>query len=277
MDYSNPEIPEGINTSKEHPLKDFFILSAGILGGIALCVLLLGLFVERLALHIPFSVEQQLVEKIDIEGVVNSNPDIQDYLNKLTAQLLPYIDLPTDIIVTVNYTDDSTENAFATLGGHISVYRGLIDLLPNENALAMVIAHEIAHIKHRDPIIALGRGVVIGLFLTTLAGFSTDNLINKIVTDTGTLTILGFSREQERRADEIALKALAKHYGHVNGADSLFNTFIKKENKISKYMPEFFSTHPLSNNRIKEMHRLAQTNNWSIEGETTPLPALLRK
>lgn len=277
MDYSNPEIPEGINTSKEHPLKDFFILSAGILGGIALCVLLLGLFVERLALHIPFSVEQQLVEKIDIEGVVNSNPDIQDYLNKLTAQLLPYIDLPTDIIVTVNYTDDSTENAFATLGGHISVYRGLIDLLPNENALAMVIAHEIAHIKHRDPIIALGRGVVIGLFLTTLAGFSTDNLINKIVTDTGTLTILGFSREQERRADEIALKALAKHYGHVNGADSLFNTFIKKENKISKYMPEFFSTHPLSNNRIEEMHRLAQTNNWSIEGETTPLPALLRK
>lgn len=277
MDYSNPEIPEGINTSKQHPLKDFFILSASILGGIALCLLLLGLFVERLALHIPFSVEQRLIEKIELEDVVNSDPEAQDYLNKLSAQLLSYIELPTDITVTVNYIDDATENAFATLGGHISIYRGLIDLLPNENALAMVIAHEIAHIKYRDPVIALGRGVVIGLFLTTLAGLSTDHLINRVVTDTGTLTILGFSREQERRADEIALKALAKHYGHVNGADSLFNAFIKKENRIAKYMPEFFSTHPLSNNRIEEIHRLAHTNNWPIEGETTPLPVLLRK
>ena len=276
MDYSNPEIPEGINTSKQHPLKDFFILSAGILGGVALCVLLLGLFVERLALHIPFSVEQQLIEKIDIEEVVNSNPEVQDYLNKLTAQLLPYINLPTDIIVTVNYVDDSTENAFATLGGHISIYRGLIDLLPNENALTMVIAHEIAHIKHRDPIIALGRGVVVGLFLTTLTGFGTDNFINKVVTNTGTLATLGFSREQERRADEMALKALAKHYGHVNGADSLFNAFIKNENKIVKYMPEFFSTHPLSDNRIEEIQSLANKNNWSIKGDTTPLPLLLR-
>ena len=50
-----------------------------------------------------------------------------------------------------------------------------------------------------------------------------------------------------------------------------------KENRIAKYMPEFFSTHPLSNNRIEEIHRLAHTNNWPIEGETTPLPVLLRK
>ena len=44
MDYSNPEIPEGINTSKQHPLKDFFILSIGVLGSIAIFVFLLGLF-----------------------------------------------------------------------------------------------------------------------------------------------------------------------------------------------------------------------------------------
>lgn len=275
MDYSNPEIPEGINTSKQHPLKDFFILSVGILGGIALCVFLLGLFVERLAAYIPFSVEQKLIENIEIAAPVESNPKIQDYLDNLTTQLLPHFDLPADIVINVNYIDDSTENAFASLGGNISIYRGLIDLLPNENALAMIIAHEIAHIKHRDPITALGRGVVIGLFLTTLAGFGTDRLMSTVITDTGTLTILSFNRKQERRADASALNAIAKHYGHVNGADSLFKAFIKNENKAGKYMPEFFSTHPLSDKRIEEIQILANKNNWPLKGNTSALPVFI--
>jgi predicted Zn-dependent protease len=272
MDYSNPEIPEGINTSKQHPLKDFFVLSAGVLGSIALCAFLLGLFAERLALYIPFSVELELLESIDLEDPTGSDPEIQYYLNNLTSQLLPHFELPEDITVQVNYVDDSIENAFASLGGQISIYRGLIELLPNENALTMVIAHEIAHVQQRDPIVALGRGVVVGLFLTAITGYSTDRFVSSIISDTGTLTVLGFDRKQEQRADEIALKAIAEYYGHVNGANELFKTFLKLEDEYGSLTPEFFSTHPLSDDRIKEIEIQADKNNWPTKGQVVALP-----
>jgi predicted Zn-dependent protease len=277
VDYSNPEIPEGINTSKQHPLKDFFILSIGVLGSIALCAFLLGLFAERLALHIPFSVEQELLESIEFEDPGKSNAEVQDYLNDLTSELLPHIALAEDITVQVTYVDDSIENAFASLGGQVWIYRGLIELLPNENALAMVIAHEIAHIQQRDPIIALGRGVVVGLFLTAIAGSSTDRFVSSVVSDTGSLTVLGFNRKQEQRADEIALKAIAEYYGHVNGADELFKAFLKQEDKHDSLTPEFFSTHPLSDDRIKEIKIQADKNNWQTTGPTVALPNFITK
>jgi len=272
MDYSNPEIPEGINTSKQHPLKDFFILSIGVLGSIALCAFLLGLFAERLALHIPFSVEHELLASIDFEGSGKSNAKAQAYLDDLTSQLLPHIDLPEDITVQVTYVDDSIKNAFASLGGQISIYRGLIELLPNENSLAMVIAHEIAHIQQRDPIVALGRGIVVGLFLTAITGSSTDRFVGSVVSDTGTLTVLGFDRKQEQRADEIALKAIAEYYGHINGADELFKAFLKLEDEHGSITPEFFSTHPLSDDRIREIKLQADKNNWPAKGQTVALP-----
>ena len=202
MEYSNPEIPEGINTSRQHPLKDFFILTLGVFGSIALCAFLLSLVAERLALYIPFSIETQLISSIDFESDADSDSEMQTYLDRLSTDLLPHLDLEEGISIQVNYVNEPIENAYATLGGHITIYQGIIDLLPNENALAMVLAHEMAHIKHRDPIVALGRGMVVGLFLTAITGMNTDRFVGNIVTETGTLTLLGFNRDQERRADE---------------------------------------------------------------------------
>ena len=275
MEYKNPEIPEGINTSTQHPLKDFFLLSAGILGGITVCAFLLGLFAEHLALHVPFSLEQEIMTKIEIEDGVNNHPEIQDYLEQLTSELLPHMDLPEEITVNVNYIDEPVENAFATLGGHISIYRGLIDLLPNENALAMVLAHEIAHVKHRDPIVALGRGVVVGLFLSAIAGISTDNIVGNVISDTGTLTILGFNRKQEHDADVAALEALANHYGHIAGADALFKALLTLEDEFGLHTAEFFSTHPLSEDRITNIHDMAKQNNWPLTGKIKMFPAFI--
>lgn len=275
MEYSNPKIPEGINTSKQHPLKDFFILSTGILGSIALCAFLLGLFAEQLAQHIPFSVEQELFSSIDIIDGEESSSEIRTYFDELGKDLTTHIDLPEDMTVSVNYIDDDTINAFATLGGYISIHRGLVDLLPNENSLAMVVAHEIAHIKHRDPIMAMGRGIVVGLFLATVAGFSTDQFTGGIISDTGTLTMLSFNRKQEQDADKAALQALFAHYGHVNGATALFDVFKNNENRLTKLSPEFLSTHPLSDNRIEAITALANKNNWPMQGETIPLPGFL--
>ena len=208
MQYSNPEIPEGINTTKEHPLKEFAILSGGIVGVIVLVVLTLSLLAELLAPRIPFSMEQELAAKFIDKTEIDSNQEryIQSLADKLSRQMV----LPEDMSVTLHYVDDNVQNAFATLGGHIYIHRGLLEIMPNENALSMVIAHEIAHVQHRHPVIAMGRGVVIGLFLAAITGVSGDRIVGGLVNKAGVITVLGFSREQEREADETAFSSCGK-------------------------------------------------------------------
>lgn len=275
MEYSNPEIPEGINTTKEHPLKEFAILSGGIIGGVILVVLIVALLAESLAPRIPFSMEQELAGKFIDAPEIDSVA--QRYLHTLVDDISQEMLLPENMQITLHYVDDEVENAFATLGGHIFIHRGLLDIMPNENALSMVIAHEIAHVQHRHPLIAMGRGVVIGLFLAAVTGFSGDRLVGGIVNNAGVITVLGFSREQEREADYTALAAVHKHYGHVSGASDLFRSLLNVEENSMLRTPLFLSTHPLSMDRIKAIEQIALANGWATDTVTTALPAELRQ
>ena len=271
MEYSNPEIQEGINTSKENPLKEFFILLTGVLAVIAITVIIISFMAEKLAVYIPFAVEKELLSESTLSND-DSNPEIVAYLKNLSGNLAAYMEMPEDMEITVHYVDEEIENAFATIGGHIYIYRGLMNLLPNENALSMVIAHEMAHIKHRHPIIAMGRGVVIGLFLASITGFSGDHFVGQIVIDAGFITLLSFNRDQERDADFTALTAVAGYYGHIAGSKDLFETLLKLEEKHPASPPEFLRTHPLGENRIEKIRNLAEKNGWSTAGEITNIP-----
>jgi Zn-dependent protease with chaperone function len=269
MKYSNPKIPEGINTSKEHPLKEFFILTTGVLGLIIVSVLLLGFFADKLAHYIPFEVEQKIASE-ELLKVSETGP-MQSYLESLVQRIVTVQQIPNNMPITVHYIDSDTINAFATLGGHVYMFRGLLEKLPNENSLIMVLAHEIAHIKHRHPIRSLGRGIIIGLALSMLSGSMGDMMSNQIISNTGMVTSLSFSREQERVSDKTALDTLMALYGHVLGAEQLFEVLQEPEGSME--MPEFFSTHPLSDQRIKEIHAFArETPSTHDEQQAIPLP-----
>ncbi|MEJ2619019.1 MAG: M48 family metallopeptidase [Candidatus Thiodiazotropha sp.] len=270
MKYSNPLIPEGINTSKQHPLKEFFILTAGVLGLIVTAVLLLGFFADKLAHHIPFEVEQKIASEALLQ---TSNPSpMQNYLESLTRQIAAVQQLPDKMPITVHYIDSETINAFATLGGHVYMFRGLLEKLPNENALTMVLAHEIAHIKHRHPIRSLGRGIVIGLALSMVSGSIGDMMSNQIISNTETITSLSYSREQERVSDKTALDTLMALYGNVLGAEQLFKVLQESEGTME--LPEFLSTHPLSDQRINAIHKFARESfSTDAEQQAKPLPS----
>ncbi len=272
MEYSNPEIPEGINTGRQHPLKDFAILSAGIVGIIILVVLMLSLLAETLAPRIPFTTERKLADKF-IEEPAHSLA--QQFLQSLVDDISGEMALPEPMQITLHYVDDDVINAFATIGGHIYIHRGLLEIMPNENALSMVIAHEIAHVQHRHPLIAMGRGVVIGLFFAAITGISGDRLVGGIISKAGTITVLSFSREQEREADHSALAAVQKHYGHVSGAADLFKALLNIEEDRLLQIPQFLNTHPLSKQRIEAIKQYARENHWSMDAETDALPDIL--
>jgi len=280
MQYSNPKIPEGINTTDEHPLKEFFILSVGVLGLIFAAVIFLSLAAEKLAVYVPFETEQSLIPEmwaqIEPETESETSKQTREYIQSLSDRLATHMQLPEGMEITVHYVEGDIVNAFATIGGHIFIYQGLLDELNSENALAMVIAHEMAHVYHRHPIIAMGRGVVIGLLLSAISGASSDLFVGQVINETGMIALLNFNRDQEREADITAINAVNGLYHHVAGTNDLFRALMQAHAPDELELPVFLSTHPLTQDRIDDLIEYAQEKGWDTDTKLTPIPQNLR-
>jgi beta-barrel assembly-enhancing protease len=259
-DYENREIPEGINVSPTHPLKEFALLLAGVSALAVSVVLVLSLLAGTLVRHVPFAQEKALAQSVgaQLPKTQKSAVDRQreHYLQALAERLSQAMALPGDMTITVHYSPDSTVNAMATLGGNIVIFQGLIDALPSENALSMVVAHEIAHVRHRHPIVATGRGFAVALALSSIAGVG-DGLMQQWLAGMGMLPVLSFSRSQEETADADALQALLRLYGHVGGASAFFEYLTEKY--PGQASPALFNTHPGHHERIARIREFEQT------------------
>ncbi len=280
MDYENHRVPEGINVSPDHPLKEFFVLALAVISGTVLLVVILSMLTERLVVYIPFETEMSLARQLsDTRWITNErispqNRKIERWLQDLGEDLSKAQHLPENYQLHFHYDTAPTVNAFATLGGHIVVYCGLLKTMPDENALAMILAHEIAHVKHRDPLISLGRGVTISLALASMAGFSDTSIIKSMIGHTSKLTTLSFNRRMESAADDEALQTLLDHYGHTQEAEYFFSTLSKKNDGIS--LPEFLKTHPIDEKRIQHIEAFTITHPQRIQ-PVKPLPDVFPK
>lgn len=275
MQYENPPLPEGINVTDEHPLREFSLLLVGVSAAVLVGVVVLAWLAGALVRFIPASVEQRLAsaQLADVLSkpacLAPGHAEVQRYLERLSMPLAARAGLPPDMPLQVHFVHGDEVNALALPGGHILVYEGLYRAMPSENALALVIGHEIAHIKHRDPLVAAGRGVVIALALGSLAGFG-DGAADSMVSVVGSLTALSFSRDQERAADALALQMLAGQYGHIADADKVFEV-LRSTHGVEP--PALFSTHPVSEDRIAATRVAAR--HYAADGPVTALQVSL--
>ncbi len=269
MRYENPQIPEGANYSQDHPLKELAVLLLGALAIVVVAVFTLAAAAGWLATKIPFATEQAwaagLAEQLPASALSADELAAQQRLQAMVDRIATLQELPAGMSPVVHLVDGSEVNAFATLGGHLFVTRGILADMPHENALVTVLAHEVAHVKHRDPVVALGRGVAVMAALGALSGFGDGGVVANQLGNAGLLTTLTFNRDQERAADEEALRTLERWYGYTAGAADLFR--VLERAAAGHEPPEFMSTHPATDERIARMHA-AET-----PGPLLPLPA----
>lgn len=150
--------------------------------------------------------------------------------------------------------DDETLNAFATPGGYLYFYTGLIKFLDSEDELAGVMAHEIAHAAERHSTDALTRTYGIALLLDITLG-QDQNTASDIAVG---LASLSFSRNDETDADSKSVLYLSNTDYDCTGAAGFF----EKINGESQ-PPEFLSTHPSPNNRVQNIEDIASDLNCS--------------
>ena len=270
MKYTNPEIKEGINYSQEHPLKEFLQLLAGLLVSIVVLIVALHFAAGYLTRFIPFEYEKSMTEHLAFFELEVS-PE-QRYLQSLADRLSAHMDLPEGMSITVHYKKESMVNALATIGGNVFMYQGLFNKLKSEDALAVVMAHEIAHIKHRHPITSLGRGVSLAAAGAAVTGFSGSRAGEIIIGESLNLGLMKFSRDQEREADSTAIGAVNSIYGHIGGAKELFDLFASIESgAVAVPGEELLRSHPYSDDRWETLKNYAIREGWKYQGQLIPL------
>jgi predicted Zn-dependent protease len=147
--------------------------------------------------------------------------------------------------------DDDMVNAWALPGGKCAVYTGLLPVAKNEDGLAIVMAHEVAHViaRHgaeRASRSMMGVAVVAGMAMTDMN--KRDKLI--VLGAYGLGLALPFSRTQESEADQLGLYIAADAGFDPREAIPLWRRMGKENNGAP---PEFMSTHPSSKTRIQQL------------------------
>ena len=151
-------------------------------------------------------------------------------------------------------------NAFCLPGGKVFVYTGLFKAVQNEDQLAVVMGHEIAHAiaRHgaeRMSMIQLGRmGKEIAS--QTLGGGKYAQIINQAYGAGETYgMVLPFSRKFEYEADEIGLYLMTKAGYNPKEAVKFWDN-MRRLKEGTRNPPEFLSTHPADINRIRKIQSL---------------------
>lgn len=271
---------EGINSSQENPLKELAWLLAGSVLAVVILVLVVSLGAQWLAPRIPYRYEAKLAATLPsfVSAPDNeSGRGVQAELQALADRLSAHLGMPEGMVVKIGYRDQKTVNAFATIGGQAVFLRGLLAKIESEDALAMVMAHELAHLKYRHVSAALGRGVAVGVILSVVSAELGRSAVAGVLGQAGMATVLSFNRDQERAADEAALHALRDEFGHIGGAIDLFDLLLQSKERDESSVPavEFLRTHPLTANRVAAIQRWAAENGVATDGPRRPLPPAL--
>lgn len=147
---------------------------------------------------------------------------------------------------------DEVLNAFATPGGYIYVYTGLIKFLDNADDLAGVLGHEVAHAERRHAIEQLKKNLTVQFLISIVAGEGTSEQIAALLSN---LLSLQFSRNDESEADEYSVIYLAESEYACNGAATFFQKLVESG---SGGGPAFLSTHPAPDTRVEDINAKAE-------------------
>src|SRR5690348_1971681 len=210
-----------------------------------------GKGVNFYSLEKEIALGKQLAQEVERQAKIIDDPVIAEYVNRVGQNLVRNSD--AKVPFTIKVLDSEEVNAFALPGGFFFVNSGLMLKAESEAELAGVMAHEIAHVAARHGTKQATKGELINIASIPLIfmGGWTGYAIRQGAGLAIPLGFLQFSQGAEREADYLGLQYLYK-----SGYDpTSFVDFFEKIQTLEKRKPgtlsKVFSTHPMTENRIK--------------------------
>ena len=219
----------------------------------------IGKGVNFYSLDREIALGKQLAQEVEREAKVIDDPIIAEYVNRVGQNLVRNSD--AKVPFTIKVLDTEEVNAFALPGGFFFVNSGLVLKAETEAELAGVMAHEIAHVAARHGTRQATRGDIAQIasipliFLGGWTGYAIRQGMGLAIP----MGFLTFSRSMESEADYLGLQ-----YMYKAGYDpTAFVDFFEKIQTLEKKKPgsvaKVFSTHPMTDDRIKKSQDEIQT------------------
>ena len=162
--------------------------------------------------------------------------------------------------------DDKIINAFCLPGGKVAFFTGILKKTENEAGVATVMGHEVTHAIQRHGVERISRGIIeqvaqVGALAGAATGVVNPQVAIGLLSAYGVGVSLPFNRAQETEADKIGLRLMAEAGYDPQEAVAFWERMSGcPRNMIGKLcfrsgagIPEFLSTHPSDENRIKNM------------------------
>ena len=210
---------------------------------------------------------EKVKEKEKLSDDTNKLNEIKEIGKKMENSISEYFYKQKLEDPTVNFDweyilieNKKVRNAWCMPGGKIAVYTGILDVTKNTDGLAAVMGHEIAHAVAKHSVERASRGMLLNTSTQLIDIFSGGKLsqVNRAtgMNTVGLITQIGllnpFNRKQESEADYLGMI-----FSSLSGYDIRETVKIwerMKELNKGKEPPEFLSTHPSSDNRIRDLN-----------------------
>src|SRR5579864_3372588 len=199
---------------------------------------------------------KQLAQEVERQAKIIDDPVIAEYVNRVGQNLVRNSD--AKVPFTIKVIDTEEVNAFALPGGFFFVNSGLVLRAESEAELAGVMSHEIAHVAARHGTRQATRGEIAQfatiplIFMGGWTGYGIQQAANVAIQ----IGFLSFSRGFESEADMLGLQYMYKSGYDPEAFVDFFEKIQSMEKKKPGTMSKVFSTHPMTEDRI----RTAQKN-----------------
>lgn len=200
------------------------------------------------------SLGKAMSKQINSEYKISKDPSWNERLNRVGQQVAASSDRQ-DLKYQFFVIEDNDLNAFALPGGFIYVNSAVLKEA-SDDELACVLAHEIGHVAARHSVkklqVALGYQIVMSLAFGKSSAVDLSRAINVVFN----VVSLGYSREDERLADRLAVKYAYKSRYRPEAMISFFNKLKDQSQKRGQgYNLAFLSSHPPVDERINNIKK----------------------
>lgn len=201
----------------------------------------------------------EMKRQLPINKDTKTNQYVGCVANAIIKQVPPQADYANWEVVVF---DSEQVNAFALPGGKIGVFTGLLKVAKNQDQLATVIGHEVAHVlaNHSNERLSQTQLTNLGLQLSS-AALSSSQYHNMAMAGLGLGAQVGillpYGRAQESESDMLGLELMAQAGFNPNESVQLWLNMAKEAQGSNP--PELFSTHPSHNTRIQDLQRKIAT------------------
>ena len=187
--------------------------------------------------------------------LVNDRASLQ-YLNEVGRRIAaqtPMGNMPWDFFIV----DDPSVNAFNLPGGLVYVNRGLIAEADSLDQLAGVLSHEIGHGAARHGTQLMTRSYGYNLLAGLLLGRNPSQGQQILAQLVGTGVLTRYSRNAEMEADRLGVEYAYRAGYNPRGAADFFRQLLQMRQRRPTKVEQFFSTHPLTEQRINRVEAAA--------------------